>query len=34
VQAGIAETQPGHARAENLRGLLDEVLEEDLKTGS
>jgi len=34
VQAGIAETQPGHARAENLRGLLDEVLEEDLNTGS
>ena len=34
VQAGSAETQPGHARAENLRGLLDEVLEEDLKTGS
>ena len=34
VQAGIAEAQPGHARAENLRGLLDEVLEEDLKTGS
>jgi cell division protein ZapA len=34
TQAGIAETQPGHARAVNLRGLLDEVLEEDLKTGS
>src|ERR1035441_10136906 len=33
-QAGIAETQPGHARAVSLSGLLDEVLEEDLKTGS
>lgn len=35
VRAGIPDSQPGHARAENLRGLLDEVLlEEDLKTGS
>jgi len=34
TQAGIAETQPGHDRALTLRGLLDEVLEEDLKTGS
>jgi len=34
VRAGVAETQPGHERAENLRDLLDEVLEEDLKTGS
>ena len=34
TQAGITEANPGHARAENLRGLLDEVLEEDLKTGS
>ncbi|MDR3774641.1 MAG: cell division protein ZapA [Terracidiphilus sp.] len=33
-QAGIADAQPGHARAASLRGLLDEVLEEDLKTGS
>jgi cell division protein ZapA len=33
-QAGIAETKPGHERAVSLRGLLDEVLEEDLKTGS
>jgi cell division protein ZapA len=33
-QAGITEAKPGHARAESLRGLLDEVLEEDLKTGS
>jgi cell division protein ZapA len=31
---GITEAKPGHARAESLRGLLDEVLEEDLKTGS
>jgi len=34
TQAGISETQPGHARAVSMRGLLDEVLEEDLKTGS
>jgi cell division protein ZapA len=35
VRAGVADVQPGHARAENLRDLLDEVLlEEDLKTGS
>ena len=34
TQAGIAETQPGHERALTLRGLLDEVLDEDLKTGS
>jgi cell division protein ZapA len=26
--------QPGHERAVNLRGLLDEVLEEERKTGS
>jgi len=25
---------PGHARAASLRGLLDEVLEEEWKTGS
>lgn len=34
TQAGIADAQPGHARAASLRGLLDEVLQEDLKTGS
>jgi cell division protein ZapA len=34
TQAGIVESKPGHARAVSLRGLLDEVLEEDLKTGS
>lgn len=34
TQAGISEVQPGHARAVNLRGLLDEILEDDLKTGS
>ena len=34
TQAGITEAKPGHERAESLRGLLDEVLEEDLKTGS
>jgi cell division protein ZapA len=33
AQAGVADTQPGHARAASLRGLLDEVLEEELKTG-
>ncbi|HEY0342926.1 MAG TPA: cell division protein ZapA [Steroidobacteraceae bacterium] len=31
---GLAEAQPGHARAESLRYLLDEVLEEERKTGS
>lgn len=34
TQAGIPEAAPGHARAVSLRGLLDEVLEDDLKTGS
>ena len=34
AQAGNADVQPGHARAASLRGLLDEVLEEELKTGS
>ncbi len=33
-RAGSADSQAGHARAANLRGLLDEVLEEDRKTGS
>jgi cell division protein ZapA len=33
-QAGIADPQLGHARAASLRGLLDEVLDEKLKTGS
>ncbi len=33
-QAAGADASMGHARAANLRGLLDEVLEEDLKTGS
>jgi cell division protein ZapA len=33
TQAGV-DAKPGHARAVSLRGLLDEVLEEDLKTGS
>jgi cell division protein ZapA len=32
--SGGVDVQPGHARAANLRGLLDEVLEEELKTGS
>jgi cell division protein ZapA len=30
----LPDAQPGHARAASLRGLLDEVLEEELKTGS
>jgi cell division protein ZapA len=30
----LTEAQPGHARAESLRGLLDEVLEDEWKTGS
>jgi cell division protein ZapA len=34
AQAGNTVTHPGHARAASLRGLLDEVLEEELKTGS
>jgi cell division protein ZapA len=34
AQAGIADVQPGHARAAKMRGLLDEVLEGELKTGS
>jgi cell division protein ZapA len=33
-QAGSADARLGHARAASLRGLLDEVLEEDRKTGS
>jgi cell division protein ZapA len=33
-QAGGADTRQGNARAANLQGLLDEVLEEDWKTGS
>jgi cell division protein ZapA len=34
AQAGGADARLGHARAASLRGLLDEVLEEELKTGS
>jgi len=33
-QAGSADPLIGHARAASLRGLLDEVLEDDRKTGS
>ena len=33
-QAGVADPSLGHARAVSLRGLLDEVLDEELKTGS
>ena len=33
-QAGSADAQVGHARAASLRGLLDEVLEEEWRTGS
>jgi cell division protein ZapA len=33
-QAANADAQVGHARATSLRGLLDEVLEEEWKTGS
>jgi cell division protein ZapA len=33
-QAGSADARLGHARAASLRGLLDEVLEEEWKTGS
>lgn len=34
TQASFADVQPGHARAASLRVLLDEVLEEELKTAS
>ena len=34
TQAGGADVWKGHARAASLRGLLDEVLEEERKTGS
>jgi cell division protein ZapA len=34
AQAASADPLQGHARAVSLRGLLDEVLEEELKTGS
>lgn len=34
AHAGGAGVQLGHARANSLRGLLDEVLEEERKTGS
>jgi cell division protein ZapA len=33
-QAGKADVQDGHARAANLSGLLDEVLEEELQAGT
>jgi cell division protein ZapA len=34
AQAGGADARLGHERVANLRGLLDEVLEEEWKTGS
>jgi cell division protein ZapA len=34
AQTGSADPSLGHARAASLRGLLDEVLLEDRKTGS
>lgn len=33
-QAGAADPRLGHARASNLRGLLDEVLQDERKTAS
>jgi cell division protein ZapA len=33
-QAGVADPRIGHTRAASLRGLLDEVLEDERKTGS
>jgi cell division protein ZapA len=33
-QSAAGDAQLGHARAASLRGLLDEVLEEEWKTGS
>ena len=32
--SGVADARLGHARAASLSGLLDEVLEEERKTGS
>jgi cell division protein ZapA len=34
AQSGSGDSGLGHARAANLRGLLDEVLDEERKTGS
>jgi cell division protein ZapA len=34
AQASTGKVQEGHERAASLSGLLDEVLEEELKTGS
>ena len=34
TQAGGADARQGHARAASLRGLLDQILEEERKTGS
>src|SRR5271157_1025614 len=34
ARSGGVDFQQGHARAASLRGLLDEVLEEEWKTGS
>ena len=34
LRGGGGDAQLGHARAASLRGLLDEVLEEERKTGS
>lgn len=34
AEAGSADVRQGHARAASLRGLLDEVLEEERRTGS
>jgi len=34
AQAGSADPRLGHARAASLRGLLDEVLDEERRTGS
>jgi cell division protein ZapA len=34
IESGEADPQVGRARAASLRGLLDEILEEELKTGS
>jgi cell division protein ZapA len=33
-QSGTANTRPAHDRAVTLRGMLDEVLDSDRKTGS
>jgi cell division protein ZapA len=34
TQAGVVDSKPGEVRVASLRGLLDEVLEDERRTGS